>query len=257
MKSAASRRLADRADAAVHHVGRRDDVAAGFRLHQRLLDQNRDGLVVENDAVAQQAVMAVAGKGIERDVAEDADLGHFLLDGADGAADQIVRVERLAARLVAQRRIGVGEQRDAGDAQLGGALGLAHRLIDAQALDARHRRHRRARLVAVHHEQRPDQVVGGERRSRAPCGAPIRCAGCGACARSGRAGPACVSRASCSTGMNPILRSRGRPNLIAIDRLRGSLFSRSRQSPLPVLCPYAAATRFSISAAALRLSPSR
>ncbi len=66
-------------------------------------------------AVAHQAVMAVAGVGIERHVAQDADLRHFLLDGADRLADQIVRVERLAAVLVAQVRIGVGKQRDAGD----------------------------------------------------------------------------------------------------------------------------------------------
>ena len=74
VKSARVERLADGADAAVHHVGGRDDVAAGFRLHQRLLDQHRDGLVVEDFAVAQQAVMAVAGEGIERHVAEKADL---------------------------------------------------------------------------------------------------------------------------------------------------------------------------------------
>ena len=85
VESGVIERRADRADAAVHHVGRRDDVAAGFRLHQRLLDQHRDGLVVEDHAVAHQAVMAVAGVGIERHVAEDADLRHFLLDGADGA----------------------------------------------------------------------------------------------------------------------------------------------------------------------------
>ena len=44
---------------------------------QRLLHQHRDGLVIEDDAVAQQAVMAVAGIGIERDVAEDADVRHL------------------------------------------------------------------------------------------------------------------------------------------------------------------------------------
>ena len=82
---------ADRADAAVHHVGGRDDVAAGLGLHQRLLDQHRDRLVVEDDAVAQQAVMAVAGVGIERHVAQHADLGHRFFDGADRLADQIVR----------------------------------------------------------------------------------------------------------------------------------------------------------------------
>ena len=48
--------------------------------------------------------MAVAGEGIERDVAQDADLGHFLLDGADGAADEIVRIERFAA--VSSRSVG-------------------------------------------------------------------------------------------------------------------------------------------------------
>ena len=84
--------------------------------------------------------MAVAGEGIERDVAQNADLGHFFLDGADGAADQIVRIERLAAVFVAQSRIGIGKQRDAGDGELGGAFGLAHRLIDGQSLDAGHRR---------------------------------------------------------------------------------------------------------------------
>ena len=106
-------RFADRADAAIHHVRRRDDVAAGFGLHQRLLHQQLDGFVIEDHAVAQQAVMAVAGIGIERDVAENADVGHFFLDRADGAADEIVRIERLAAVVVAQTRIGIGKERDA------------------------------------------------------------------------------------------------------------------------------------------------
>ena len=126
------------------------------------LVEHGDRFVVEDFAVAHQPVMAVAGEGIERDVGEQADLRHCLLDGAQRAADQIVRVERLAAGLVAQLRIGVGEQRQAGDGQLGGAFGLAHRLVDGQPLDAGHRRHRRPRIVPVHDEQRPDQVVGGE-----------------------------------------------------------------------------------------------
>ncbi len=91
VRSACVERRADGADAAVHHVGRRDDVAAGLGLDQRLLHQHLHGLVVDDVAVAQQAVMAVAGIGIERHVAEDADLGHLLLDRADRAAHQIVR----------------------------------------------------------------------------------------------------------------------------------------------------------------------
>ena len=60
-------------------------------LHQRL-----EGLVVEDHAVAHEAVVAVAVVGIERHVADDADVRHRLLDGADGAADEIVGVEGLA-----------------------------------------------------------------------------------------------------------------------------------------------------------------
>jgi hypothetical protein len=96
--------------------------------------------------------MAVAGERIERDVAQNADLGKLFLDGANGLADQIVRIERLAAGVVAQRRVGVGEECDARDRQLHGAFGLADRLIDRQPLDARHRRHGRAGIVAIHHE---------------------------------------------------------------------------------------------------------
>ena len=94
---AASSACADRADAPVHHVGRRDDVAAGLRFHQRLLHQHRDRLVVDDLVAAHQAVMAVAGVGIERDVAQDADVGQFLLDRADRLADEVVGVERFAA----------------------------------------------------------------------------------------------------------------------------------------------------------------
>ena len=168
---------ADRRDTAIHHVRWRDDVAAGLGLHQRLLHQHLDRLVVDDRAVAQQPVMAVAGIGIERDVAEDADLRHLLLDRADGAADQVVRIERFAAVLVAPLGIGIGKQRDAGDGKLGGPLGVPHRLIDREPLDARHRRHRDARLRPVDQEQRPDQIVRGQdvlaHHAPRPLGLPV------------------------------------------------------------------------------------
>ena len=44
----------------------------------------------------------MAGEGIERDVAQNSDLRHFFLDGANGAADEIVGIERFAAGIVAQ-----------------------------------------------------------------------------------------------------------------------------------------------------------
>ena len=100
--------------------------------HQRLADQHLDGLVVDDLVAAHQPVMAVAGVGIERDVAQDADLGHFLLDRAHRLADQVVGIERFAAGLVAQDRIGVGEQRDARNVERRRALGVAHRLVDRE-----------------------------------------------------------------------------------------------------------------------------
>jgi hypothetical protein len=66
-----------------------------------LLDQHSDRLVVEDDPVAQEPVMAVAGEGVERHVAEDTDVRDFLLDRADGAADEVVGIKRLAAGLIA------------------------------------------------------------------------------------------------------------------------------------------------------------
>ncbi len=62
-------RAADRADAAVHHVARRDDVDAGGGLDQRLARQHRHRLVVEDVAgVVDQAVLAMRGVRIEGDV---------------------------------------------------------------------------------------------------------------------------------------------------------------------------------------------
>ena len=97
-------RRADGADAAIHHVGRRDDVAAGLDLHQGLAHQCLDGGVIVHIAVADQPVMAMRCVGIQRHVAQHADLRHRRLDGAHGAADQVVAVQRLAAVIGLQRR---------------------------------------------------------------------------------------------------------------------------------------------------------
>ena len=56
-----------------------------------------------------QPVMAVAGIGIERHIAQHADLRHRLLDRAHRAADQIVGVDGFAPVFAFQLGIGVGE----------------------------------------------------------------------------------------------------------------------------------------------------
>ena len=112
---------------------------------------------------AHQAVMAVAGVGIERDVAEHAEIGHFLLDGAHRLADQIVGVQRLASRA---RRAGTARCRETARCRGCRASRRARRRAPPG------RRVRRstpgieatgcALVVAVDHEQRPDQIVGGQ-----------------------------------------------------------------------------------------------
>ena len=81
----------------------RGDYQTARRLHQRLLDECGDGLVVDDAAILHQAIVAVGGVGIERHVAHDADLGHGLLDGAHGATDEVLRIAGLAAIIGAER----------------------------------------------------------------------------------------------------------------------------------------------------------
>ena len=77
-------RFADRADAPVHHVARRDHVCAGLGVRQRLLDQRFDGDVVHDVAARiDDPVLTMRREWIERDVGDHAELRHSLLDGAD------------------------------------------------------------------------------------------------------------------------------------------------------------------------------
>ena len=105
-KSCALERAADHADAAVHHVGGAEDVAAGLGLDERHLLEREQGLVVLHDAAADEAVVAVGVVGVEGDVEQDADLGDRGLDRAGGAADQVLGVPGLGRLgvLVGRRR---------------------------------------------------------------------------------------------------------------------------------------------------------
>ena len=70
LEAALVERLADRRDAAVHHVRRRHEVGAGHRVRQRRLRQLRDGRVVEDLVALDDAAVAVRG------VLAEADVGH-------------------------------------------------------------------------------------------------------------------------------------------------------------------------------------
>jgi hypothetical protein len=92
---APSSSAADAADAAVHHVRRRHHVGPGLGMAERLLGQHFQRLVVEHvarDRRVDQAVLAVAGVGVERHVGDHAQFRELLLQRLDHARHQTVRV---------------------------------------------------------------------------------------------------------------------------------------------------------------------
>ena len=195
---------------------------AGPGVDQGLVDQDRDRLVVEDLALAQEAVMAVAGIGIERDVAQDSDIGKFLLDRADGAADQIVGIERLGSIVVAQRRVGVGEESQRRMPSL--AARSASRT--ASSIDTRST----PGIEAIAMRWRaPSTTNSGQIRSSA-VGAFSRTIRRTHGARRLRRGRTARSSVAGVAAAVPARKaSIGRPNLIAMSRLQfgGTLFSRS------------------------------
>ena len=167
---------ADRADASVHHVGRRQNVRSGLRLHQRLANERLQRLVVGDLRAVQQAIMAVTRIGIEGDVEHNADVDAGILDRARRAADEVIGIERLARVRCAQLGLGVGKERDRRNAEARSLLGRGDDVVDRKAVDARHRRDRHALVAAFYDEEGPDQVGDAEAvlgdETAGPLGAP-------------------------------------------------------------------------------------
>ncbi len=157
-------RDADCPHAAVHHVRWRNDVRARRNLVERLIDQHRHRVVIGYIAGGvEQAVLAVAGVGVERDIGEYADIRTAgLANRFDRAAYQIVGVERFLAAVAAQLSLRVGEQRHAGDAERDGFLGASRDPVDRPARDAGQAGDRLLHPLAGGDEQRPDQIARGE-----------------------------------------------------------------------------------------------
>ena len=106
----ALKRRADCTDAAVHHVRRSDDVGPGGGLIERLGGQYLDRGIVDDPALrVDQAVVPVAGIGVEGDIGQHPDLRHLVLDRPNCPADQILGVERFLAAIAAHPRRRVGE----------------------------------------------------------------------------------------------------------------------------------------------------
>ena len=84
--------LADGGDAAVHHVGRRDDVSAGLSLRDGDLLQEFERLVVVDVMALEMATVAMRRVLAEADIADNHELWHRGLDGLDGALHRARRV---------------------------------------------------------------------------------------------------------------------------------------------------------------------
>ena len=82
-------RGSQRADATVHHVRRREYVDAGLGVAKRLAGQGDDCRIVGHvAALVDQAVLAVAGVRVERDVGHNPQRRKAVLQSADGARYQ-------------------------------------------------------------------------------------------------------------------------------------------------------------------------
>ena len=108
----------------------------------------------------EQAVLAVAGVRVERDVGDHAQLGELLFSARmarhTGCRGSVA--SRPSSRLQLRRRH--RKQRHRRDAQLDRLSATGQQQVDRQPLDAGHRCDRLAPVLAVQHEHRQDQVVG-------------------------------------------------------------------------------------------------
>jgi hypothetical protein len=152
-------RQADRGDASVHHVARRDDVGAGIDVTECRADEQLDRLVVHHVSVADDAAVAVVGVLAEADVRHQDELRRRVAQRAEPALHDAVRIPGAAPLVVLRLRD--PEQDHRLDAETGELLPLRGERLQRVAL------HRRELLVGERlrrDEQREDHVVEVEPR---------------------------------------------------------------------------------------------
>ena len=156
-------RGAQRPDAPVHHVARRHGVRAGLGLRDGGAGEQLERLVVVDHAVRpQHAAVAVARVLAQAEVGDHEQVRVRGLDRARGELDHALVVVGAGAELVLGGR--EAEQQHGGDPERVGDPGLLDRAVDAQVVDPRQRRDRRALLGAGDHEHRIDEVRGRQLR---------------------------------------------------------------------------------------------
>ena len=156
----AFKRAADRADASVHHVGRRDDIGAGIRVRACLAHQRFDCDVVCHVAMlVDDAVLPMRGEGIERHVGDHAQLRELLLDGSDRHLRDALGIPGFARVQSFLCFRSDREQGDCRDLKPYQGLAFAQQVLDRQPFDTGHRGHGLTLAAAFHHENRVNQRI--------------------------------------------------------------------------------------------------
>ena len=152
--------LANGTNSAVHHVAGGDHVDPGLGLRQRLLHQYGGGFVVQDiPRFVQQAVLAVAGEGVQGHIGHHTQLGKAFFQFAHHLGHKAIGVHGFSSGGVFQRGINHREQGHHRNAQLDAVFGHRQKKVQAQAFDTRHGANGLALVLAVQHENRINQVV--------------------------------------------------------------------------------------------------
>jgi hypothetical protein len=153
-------RLANRLDAPIHHVRWRNHLRARLSVGQGLTDQRIDRDVVLHIAMfVENAVLAMSGEGVQRNVSDDAELRESLTQGPGGALGDALGIPgfRRIEGFLLQRSD--RKQRQRRNAQRDQFSGLFQQQIDGKTLHAGHRRHLLAAIFAVENKHGQDQVI--------------------------------------------------------------------------------------------------
>ena len=121
---------------------------------------NVEGFIVENvTRCVDQAVLAVAGVGIERHIGDHAEIRKARLERLHNPRHQAIGIEGLGGIEGFLAILDHREERQRRHAKRHRLLGDAQQIVEGDATDAGHRRHGLDDLLALEHEHRIDQVV--------------------------------------------------------------------------------------------------
>jgi len=129
-----------------------------------LFTKKGDGGVVIDVATffIEDAVVAVGGVGIERDIGKDWEIGEFFFEGAEGAGNQAFGIQAGFTVLGAEGGLDAGEDGDTADAALGESGRKAEKGGDGVTKMAGEAGDRGGCARAVFNEKRSDEVGSGD-----------------------------------------------------------------------------------------------